>query len=47
MTFNEWMFGHALPLLRRLHRVHHADADIDLTTGARRFPAPAGTTVSA
>ena len=29
------------------HRVHHADADIDLTAGARRFPAPAGTTVSA
>ena len=38
---------HAVPLLWRLHRVHHADADIDLTAGARRFPAPAGTTVSA
>ena len=26
---------HAVPLLWRLHRVHHADADIDVTTGAR------------
>lgn len=26
---------HHLPLLWRLHRVHHADLDIDLTTGAR------------
>ncbi len=26
---------HALPLLWRLHRVHHADLDIDLTTGSR------------
>lgn len=29
---------HALPLLWRLHRVHHADADIDVTTGARFHP---------
>jgi sterol desaturase/sphingolipid hydroxylase (fatty acid hydroxylase superfamily) len=26
---------HQLPLLWRLHRVHHADLDIDLTTGSR------------
>jgi len=26
---------HAVPLLWRLHRVHHADRDIDVTTGAR------------
>ena len=26
---------HAVPLLWRLHRVHHADLDIDVTTGAR------------
>jgi len=26
---------HRVPLLWRLHRVHHADLDIDLTTGSR------------
>jgi len=26
---------HAMPLLWRLHRVHHADLDYDVTTGAR------------
>lgn len=26
---------HAIPLLWRLHRVHHADLDFDVTTGAR------------
>ena len=29
---------HAVPLLWRLHRVHHADLDYDLTTGARFHP---------
>jgi sterol desaturase/sphingolipid hydroxylase (fatty acid hydroxylase superfamily) len=29
---------HAIPLLWRLHRVHHADLDYDLTTGARFHP---------
>lgn len=29
---------HAVPLLWRLHRVHHADLEIDLTTGARFHP---------
>ena len=29
---------HAVPLLWRLHQVHHADADIDVTTGTRFHP---------
>ncbi len=29
---------HAIPLFWRLHRVHHADPDFDLTTGARFHP---------
>jgi len=29
---------HAVPLLWRLHRVHHADLDFDVTTGARLHP---------
>jgi len=29
---------HAVPLLWRLHRAHHADLDIDVTTGARFHP---------
>jgi len=29
---------HALPALWRLHRVHHADLDYDVTTGARFHP---------
>jgi len=29
---------HALPALWRLHRVHHADVDYDVTTGARFHP---------
>lgn len=29
---------HAVPLLWRLHRVHHADPDLDVTTGARFHP---------
>ncbi|MGQ0526024.1 MAG: sterol desaturase family protein [Betaproteobacteria bacterium] len=30
---------HAVPLLWRLHRVHHADLDFDVTTGTRFHPA--------
>ncbi|HEU4660864.1 MAG TPA: sterol desaturase family protein [Pseudolabrys sp.] len=30
---------HAVPLLWRLHRMHHADLDIDVTTGVRFHPA--------
>lgn len=29
---------HALPLLWRLHRMHHADLDVDVTTGNRFHP---------
>jgi len=29
---------HAVPLLWRLHRVHHADLDFDVTTGTRFHP---------
>ncbi len=29
---------HALPLLWRVHRMHHADLDIDVTTGLRFHP---------
>ncbi len=29
---------HAIPLLWRLHRMHHADLDIDVTTGVRFHP---------
>lgn len=29
---------HAVPLLWRLHRMHHADMDYDVTTGARFHP---------
>ena len=29
---------HAIPVLWRLHRMHHADLDYDLTTGARFHP---------
>ncbi len=29
---------HKVPLLWRLHRLHHADRDVDMTTGARFHP---------
>lgn len=29
---------HCLPVLWRLHRMHHADLDVDVTTGARFHP---------
>ncbi|MCU7959215.1 MAG: sterol desaturase family protein [gamma proteobacterium symbiont of Bathyaustriella thionipta] len=38
MDFVIWLqhvMVHAVPLLWRLHRVHHADLDYDVTTGAR------------
>jgi len=31
-------FFHLVPVLRRLHRVHHIDRDIDVTTGNRFHP---------
>lgn len=33
---------HAVPILWRLHRMHHADLDIDVTTGARFHPIEIG-----
>ena len=41
MDFVIWLqhvMVHAVPVLWRLHRVHHADLDYDLTTGARFHP---------
>jgi sterol desaturase/sphingolipid hydroxylase (fatty acid hydroxylase superfamily) len=41
MDFVIWLqhvMFHAVPLLWRLHRVHHADLDYDVTTGARFHP---------
>jgi sterol desaturase/sphingolipid hydroxylase (fatty acid hydroxylase superfamily) len=41
MDFVIWLqhvMVHAVPLLWRLHQVHHADPDYDLTTGARFHP---------
>jgi sterol desaturase/sphingolipid hydroxylase (fatty acid hydroxylase superfamily) len=41
MDFVIWLqhvLFHAVPALWRLHRVHHADLDYDLTTGARFHP---------
>ncbi len=32
-----WVF-HRIPILWRFHRMHHADQDIDLTTGSRFHP---------
>lgn len=32
-----WLF-HRVPLLWRLHRMHHTDLDVDVTTGARFHP---------
>jgi sterol desaturase/sphingolipid hydroxylase (fatty acid hydroxylase superfamily) len=32
-----WVFHH-VPMLWRLHRMHHADLDIDVTTGVRFHP---------
>ena len=41
MDFAIWLqhvMVHAVPALWRLHRVHHADPDYDVTTGARFHP---------
>jgi sterol desaturase/sphingolipid hydroxylase (fatty acid hydroxylase superfamily) len=41
MDFVIWLqhvMVHSVPALWRLHRVHHADLDYDLTTGARFHP---------
>jgi sterol desaturase/sphingolipid hydroxylase (fatty acid hydroxylase superfamily) len=38
MIYLQHVLVHAVPALWRLHRVHHADLDYDLTTGARFHP---------
>lgn len=41
LDFTIWLqhvMFHAVPALWRLHRVHHADLDFDLTTGVRFHP---------
>ncbi len=38
MIYLQHVMVHAVPTLWRLHRVHHADPDIDVTTGARFHP---------
>lgn len=38
MIWLQHVMVHSIPLLWRLHRVHHADLDYDVTTGARFHP---------
>ena len=38
VIYAQHVMFHAVPWLWRLHRVHHADADVDVTTGARFHP---------
>jgi len=38
VVYLQHVMFHAVPVLWRLHRVHHADLDYDLTTGARFHP---------
>lgn len=38
VIFGQHVLFHRIPLLWRLHRVHHADSDFDVTTGVRFHP---------
>ena len=38
LIYLQHVMFHAVPLLWRLHRMHHADLDFDVTTGARFHP---------
>ena len=38
MIYTQHVVFHHVPLLWRLHRMHHADLDIDVTTGLRFHP---------
>ncbi len=38
MIYLQHVLVHAVPLLWRFHRVHHADQDFDVTTGSRFHP---------
>jgi sterol desaturase/sphingolipid hydroxylase (fatty acid hydroxylase superfamily) len=42
VIYLQHLMFHAVPLLWRLHRVHHADLDFDVTTGARFHPIEIG-----
>lgn len=45
LDFSIWLqhlITHKVPLLWRLHRVHHADVDMDVTTAIRFHPAEIG-----
>jgi sterol desaturase/sphingolipid hydroxylase (fatty acid hydroxylase superfamily) len=38
VIYGQHVLFHKVPVLWRLHRMHHADLDIDVTTGARFHP---------
>src|ERR1041385_9488472 len=38
IVYLQHVLFHSVPLLSRLHAVHHADPDFDLTTGIRFHP---------
>jgi len=38
LIYGQHVVFHKVPMLWRLHRMHHADLDIDVTTGARFHP---------
>ena len=38
IIYAQHVLFHAMPMLWRLHRMHHADLDIDVTTGIRFHP---------
>lgn len=38
VVYMQHLMFHAVPVLWRLHMIHHADLDIDLTTGTRFHP---------
>ncbi|MCF8120431.1 MAG: sterol desaturase family protein, partial [Deltaproteobacteria bacterium] len=38
VVYMQHLMFHAAPILSRLHMMHHADLDIDLTTGTRFHP---------
>ena len=38
MIYTQHVVFHHVPLLWRIHRMHHADLDIDVTTGVRFHP---------
>lgn len=38
VVYGQHVMFHAVPMLWRLHRMHHADTEFDVTTGARFHP---------